>query len=263
MKSRIFSLPADELLDLYWTKGLSTQEIADQVGFSRKTVSYWMQKYGIRRRSGSEASPGKRVNLDLSPTLAYVLGICFGDGSVYVTRSGHDSNTYKVSLDARSKQFASEFKRALERLGFNAWLFRRNGGMWRTCACSKPFHNWFQSLSPNDLRRILAKKEMAREFVKGFYESEGSYFFVRKGERALAMSNKKLWLIELVRESLEKLGFELHMYFNQGKELWTLRTARGEQIDSFLNTINPCIKRKPSNARRYRLGERLARSLRA
>ncbi|MEI6053811.1 MAG: hypothetical protein WCQ49_00395 [Candidatus Saccharibacteria bacterium] len=43
------------LNDLYVHKGLSMKQLASQIGCSPNQVAYWMNKYGIRRRSISEA----------------------------------------------------------------------------------------------------------------------------------------------------------------------------------------------------------------
>lgn len=72
----------NELDCLYCSEHLTTYEIARLTGFSQRAVHYWMKKYGIEGRKNSE-SHCKRVKIELSPTLAYVLGVCYGDGSVH------------------------------------------------------------------------------------------------------------------------------------------------------------------------------------
>jgi hypothetical protein len=42
------------LEEQYWGRGLNTRQIGELVGFSRKTITYWMNKHGIPRRESSE-----------------------------------------------------------------------------------------------------------------------------------------------------------------------------------------------------------------
>jgi len=52
----MWRLSKDELYDLYWNRGLSACEIAKIYSVGGSTVYLWMRKYGIKRRSLSEAS---------------------------------------------------------------------------------------------------------------------------------------------------------------------------------------------------------------
>lgn len=45
----------EDLVNKYHTLNLSMQQIADEVGCSLNKVDYWMRKYGITRRSRSDA----------------------------------------------------------------------------------------------------------------------------------------------------------------------------------------------------------------
>ena len=113
MKKR-FPLSENGLYEIYWSRRLSTNEIARLTGFSQSAVHYWMKKYRINGRRSDE-SYCKRVNIDFSPTLAYVLGVCHGDGSVHRVWSKHLGRyRYEVSLDVRNRKFAESFKKALE-----------------------------------------------------------------------------------------------------------------------------------------------------
>jgi len=57
----------EELEDLYWNKELSLPEIAEKFDVSSSTPIYWMKKYGIPRRSMSEALKGKPKPKDYVP----------------------------------------------------------------------------------------------------------------------------------------------------------------------------------------------------
>jgi len=78
-----------ELLEeLYYTRGLSVQEIADSLSVSCHKVAYWMDQYGLQRRHWSEASylkhnpDGEKFHVDLSDRELFVSGVALylGEG---------------------------------------------------------------------------------------------------------------------------------------------------------------------------------------
>ena len=256
MKKR-FPLSEKDLHELYWLRELSTYQIARQTGFSQRTVFNWMKTYGIKRRKKND-SHCKRVNLDLSPTFSYVLGVCFGDGTVHKTWSKHLSRyRYEVALHVRNKTFAESFKVALEKQGFKARLYIYNG-WWHVFANSKIFYYYFRTLSLNDLKSMLENDELAKTFIRGFYESEGSYCLSYHKRwnyfnEILVISNTNLRLLELILECLRRWGIEFHIYGpfprRPGHPIYVLQTARKELICRFLKLVKPSIKYKPSSKR--------------
>jgi len=252
-----FPLSSNDLHELYWPKKLSTYEIAKLTGFSQGAVHYWMKKYRIKGRKSDE-SHCKRVNLDFSPTLAYLLGVCYGDRSVYKTWCKHiGRHRYEVALHVRNKTFAESFKEALGRQGFKARLYCYNG-WWHVFANSKIFYHYFHSLALNNVKSMLKSDELAKAFIRGFYESEGTFCLCYQKRwntfsKVLAISNTNSQLLKLIQERLGKWGLEFHVYgpFPRGtwRPIYALQTAREEQIYRFLKLIEPCIKYKPSSKR--------------
>ncbi len=252
-----FPLSEKDLYGLYWSKRLSTYEIAKLTGFSQSAIHYWMKKYRIKGRRSGE-SHCKRVNLNFSSTLAYILGVCYGDGSVHRVWSRHLGRyRYEVSLDVRNKKFAESFKKALEEHGFKVRLYLYNGWSY-LFANSKTFYEYFHTLTINDLKYMLENDGSAKAFIRGFYESEGSYCLCYQKkwntfEKILGIYNTNLGLLKLIRECFKKWGLEFHIYarpqIGTWRRVYALQTAREKQIDHFLRLIKPSIKYKPSSKR--------------
>jgi len=252
-----FPLSENDLNELYWSRELSTHQIARLTGFSQMTVFNWMKKYMIKRREKND-SHCKRVDIDLSPTLSYVLGVCFGDGTVYKMWCRHlNRHRYEVALHVRNKIFAESFKAALEKQGFKVRLYTYNG-WWHVFANSKIFYRYFSTLTLNDLRSILKSDELAKAFIRGFYESEGSYCLCYHKRwnyfnEILVISNTNLGLLKLIQELLRRWGIEFHIYgpFPRRPErsVYALQTAQKELIGRFLKLVEPSIKYKPSSKR--------------
>lgn len=252
-----FPLSSNDLYKLYWSKKLSTYEIAELTGFSQGDVHYWMRKYRIKGR-GSDENHCKRVNLNFSPILAYILGVCYGDGSVHKTWSRYLRRyRYEVALHVRNRKFAESFKEALEKQGFKARLYSYKD-LCHVFANSKIFYYFFHSLTLNDLGLMLESVALAKAFIRGFYESEGTCCLCYRKkwntfEKVLAISNTNLELLKLIRECLRRWGLEFHIYARPPRGAWLpvymLKTAREGQINHFLKLIKPSIKYKPSSKR--------------
>lgn len=147
-----------------------------------------------------------KANLEPSPVLSYILGVLAGDGWVVrVSKSG----TYRVGLHNSRKAFADEFAKALENIGLHCNIFpyiNRGWGsklMYRVQASSRMFVDWYDSLSLADVRGI----ECPREFIKGFFQSEGSVC-----DDYVRMYNNNRNLLEMIAEMGEGLGFNFHLY---------------------------------------------------
>lgn len=90
-----------ELLEeLYFRRGLSAQEIADRLSVSYHKIAYWMDRHGLERRSGHEASylrhnpTGDKFRINQSDRELFVAGVALylGEGdktnpSLIVTNS--------------------------------------------------------------------------------------------------------------------------------------------------------------------------------
>ncbi len=90
------SLSKDELYKLYVERGYSLRQIGRLFGISHHKAKRVLQKYGIPVRCKRKIS----VDLDPSPTLAYLLGAIIGDCcATFVRRkTGEKGTLYHVRL---------------------------------------------------------------------------------------------------------------------------------------------------------------------
>lgn len=83
----------ESLESLYYERGLSAQEIANQLGISYHKVAYWMDCYGLKRRHWREASylrhnpDGEKFHIDLSNRDLFISGVALYLGEGGKTRS--------------------------------------------------------------------------------------------------------------------------------------------------------------------------------
>jgi hypothetical protein len=198
--------------------------------------------------------PLKKINLELTPNLSYILGVCLGDGSVwkYVNKNKAVAN-YIVSLRATSPSFVNSFKNALESIGLHTQsriIYRKEP--WQSLkaveAYSKMFYDWFSSLRLEEIELLLDdKKDLIISFIRGFYESEGNCKLINRRYPYCRMFSASKDLLELIHRLLEKIGFKSKIYDNykgyHGQTIYCLAIIGGaEETERFLREIRPACK---------------------
>lgn len=236
--------------------------------WSKQEEEYLEDKYedmtdkelGKRLQRKTSAIESKRRKLGLKKTaqfsnesgfdLGYVLGVVKGDGSVYSNR---------ITLETNSVEFAASFSLSLAKImrrkPYPIW-FNKKKGTNNVRGASKEFTEWYNSLELSELRKKLDKnRKMAEGFIKGFFDSEGSYS--RKGELKMDNTNKNLLLMikELLHNhfsiSSSLFSYELSsQYVESGYTVWRLSLTKIREMDKFILSIGTSISEKD---RRHRL----------
>jgi intein-encoded DNA endonuclease-like protein len=247
----------ETLRTLYWEKNLSINDIAKLLNLHPETIWKKFNKLGIPRRKASEGRKLKgygtehlnHPNLEPSEDLCYILGVCLGDG--YITKFG---TLYSITLSVVSKEFAFSFKRALEKIGLHAytWIVPPKGNQRKQFlvrANSKLFYNWYKTLTLSKIEQLLmSDRKYLVSFLRGFYESEGSYSQRRRRRSKIRIVNTKKELADLIFRLIQKLGFRASIRQCKDKRLNRKETycieLLGKEEDNwkFIKTINPLIK---------------------
>lgn len=240
----------EELYRLYWEEGKSLCQIAKQFGIKRpETIRQLMIKYGISRRPLFVSNP----NLNPSPALAYVIGVYFGDGSILKSKF---SKTFR--LECRNKEFVESLGKALKSINIKPKIWKHTRFMkkthdyrtyWLCDGYSIKLCNFLESLTVSNLKKFIREKEEKKEFVRGFYESEGSFYASRKHGYRLKISNTSKEILEFIKEcceSLEIKGWHLYEFKDKRNPNWSviydLVLRRKQIIQQFFSIINPVIK---------------------
>jgi len=239
-------------LELEYNKNkLSSTQIAKKIGCSQWTICSNLNKYKIKIRDCNDYHKWKSVANQIKPNLknkrilSYILGVIKGDGFVY--KRGY---CYFVGLDSSDKEFSLSFLEALKKVNLNPSMFLNKKGYWRTIGSSKLFYKWYKSLNFKQIKQIAFK--YPKEFIRGFYESEGCYHMAQKKYSRIIIVNTDERLIKLVKKLIENLGFKTNLYQrpqikSNWKRVWALTMYNKEEIKKFLKEINPCIKLSNSN----------------
>jgi len=247
------NLTKEELIRLYWKEGKSLIQISRELGIKRpETIRQQMIKYGIPRRRLYISNP----KLNPSPSLAYIIGVYFGDGSIVV---GGKRVSLIFRLECSQKEFVNSLAEALRKINTKPKVWSHTRYMkktndhrtyWLCDAYSTKLCKFLKSLTVAKLRDLLKEREAIKEFVRGFYESEGSFgIYANSRVWKLKMSNIHKEILLLTRECCEKLGIKgWHIYEFKDKRnpkwstIYDLVLYRKDEIRKFFSIIDPVIK---------------------
>ncbi len=202
----------------------------------------------------------KYVKLEPSPELSYIIGVMFGDGSISFGRSGR-SYKYRIRLKVIDKEFAEEFKRCLEALGLNPSLRlerdKTRTDRWCVEVCSKSLYMFLKQ--PKEKLFEIAR-EFSKEFLRGFFDSEGSVSWDRKRKKlSVRACNYDLELLYFVQELLALLNIHSKIYvqaregkivkirnkyYSYKQNLYSIDIYRREAVIKFARIIGFTISRK-------------------
>lgn len=200
-----------------------------------------------------------------SKELAYLIGILNGDGSLNIKKG----KNYCYKLSVKDKDFAINFKNTIKKwCSLECCFYKRKdtyhkqGFYYEVMLNSKkviPILSKFY-ISKNKKRAlkeikyfINLKKEYKIEFLKGFFDSEGSIY---KNKRILFF-NKNKNLLNFCSELLEELKIKTKIYLRKVKErkirnktilipteIFVLNIQSKKDIIKFCQIFNSSIKRK-------------------
>lgn len=163
-----------------------------------------------------------------------------------------------MNLQVTDSSFAQCFKVALKEIELNPHgpyhqEFSNKSDTYQVAAQSKDFYEWYQNLSLDYIQDFLETREMKKEFIRGIYESEGSFY--RKGHRwSVSICSTDLEFLKFIKSMIKKIGFECLKINEKGQKkqlnnhqftAYRIRIKGGaSKIIEFLKEINPCISRK-------------------
>jgi len=253
--SKLYQNP-DWFKQKHLEEGWNIYRMARECGVSWDTIRYWGRKHGIPLQKHG-TNDKQYPNLELSPELAYILGVIDGDGCV--SGDGH------IQLNAKDYVFAKEFEKALKAIGLRAKVTERNDWNknlerqyhgWKCYAYSTVFVHWYNGLTQEQKEGIV--RQFPEQYLKGFFESEGSYYLDTNGSVHVYFSNFDYDLLLMVQRLLTLLGYDSNIYESKHKGYFTGREVTsyrlsllgpGAKKHEFIKRLNPCIKNRPYDYR--------------
>lgn len=240
----------EKIITMYSTNKMSAPQISKVIGRSTHAI-YNVLNNGNLTRCISE---GRNPNIDLTKKkeMSYILGVLVGDGTCY---SNSNKKIYSTTLRVTDKEFSDSFKKACMDIGIKTsyYLIKyknpRHKDSHQTSFYSRIFCEWYKQLSICDIKDYIKGNEL--EFLRGFYESEGSIFVKKQPNKMfLTITNTNIQLIDLCKEIIDSMGMSSKVYKykvknRNHKPIYVITIYVSKDIKTFLENVNPCIKTNP------------------
>jgi len=202
--------------------------------------------------------------MSFDESLSYYLGVMKGDGSAYITHDGRGVERYCIQLQTKDEAFAKSFQETLREFGIHREIVNKKyyAGMQKSRPRNsyfihhyrqEPFYLFKVALwDTEEVRRfVMQGSENMKHFLRGIYESEGGYYknAGSGGDYLNVFTGANFDLGNLVKDCLIELGYNpmvgIHKQSEKSpgtKDMMAVRIGV-PSAPSFLDLINPCIKR--------------------
>jgi len=187
------------VMHLRKTKGYGWRKISKILQIPPATVGSWLYR---------GCKPWREPKLFPSKALSYILGVLLGDGCVTVFwNKSIKCFNHRIVLNTIDKEFADAFSKALRKIGLNPRIdYIKRESHWMVSCENKKFATWYKSLKLDDIQKIV--KPHTPDFVRGFYDSEGSCVKHYDGYIYVGMYNSNRKILEAVQMFLTNFGFK-------------------------------------------------------
>jgi len=195
------------------------------------------------------------IDLRPSSTLAYVVGVVLGDGSIWHPRP----HEYTIGLRVKDEEFASAFLYALQHIGLGAktmWCSQEAGREYHVVrARGKALYTYLRPMKDDPSCATEIALQYPRDFLRGMYDSEGSLHTdsTRYGYRHIQLPSTDRRILEVCGACLDSLEIPYYFYTYGRKPnsfnphpfvVHKLALNRQCAIDRFLLEVGSSIPRK-------------------
>jgi hypothetical protein len=255
---RIF-LDRYELERLYNNERLGIDAIAAKLGTSHGTVWRAFDRYGIPRRSLSEAHtrhPRQDFSGDKNEK-AYLIGLRLGDLWVRKNKPGAGSKSIVVSCHTTIPEQVNLVESVFAPYGY-VYVKRNPGGTLRVLGY---LNLTFEFLLPKQDQIpawIFGKSSWFLNFLGGYIDAEGSFCVPRNGSASFQLKTYDIHILEQIAHFLhaqlkipchpprlaQKQGSPTGARYRLKKDAWTFSIARKDSLREFCILVAPYLKHK-------------------
>ncbi len=196
----------EQLNNLYHNQGLSLEDIGAIYGVSRVTVSNWLKKHNIPRRTRSEARllalqkgkfEGKKYHDfnrqffdEWSPSMAYLLGLVFADGHIS-HRHLNGSSNHNLQFRFNASSELPEIIRGLMASKNSPYKIMSNDRpqLCLNFSSQRLIHHLIDLGVPSGKKsHKMLYPEMPpqynRHFIRGFFDGDGGIYYTGRKRKA-------------------------------------------------------------------------------
>lgn len=241
----------EQLSQWYCDERKTTTEIADLLKVNQVTVIYWMNHFGIPRRSHSEALT-KTLRADFSGDLkekAYLLGFRLGDLHVYQVKEGGE--TIRIVCASGRMAQIQLIRSLFEEYGHIKITPKIDGNTMISCYVNMSFDFLLPKQDAIE-KWILADDKHGLAFLAGYIDAEGSFGIDSNGSGNLKIESYDVTILHQLHEILTRLDVlcpPSNLIKNKetasqklNHDLWRLGVYRKTSLDRLCFLLEPYLR---------------------
>jgi len=143
------------------------RSLANDMGRTEVALRTKAYKLGVKRGDWRTNKP----NLTPSPSLSYIIGVVFGDGSPNMVRRKSGRTNYNIDLFVTDRDFVDAFNEALHQVLGRRYAVTPYGNRYQVRGQSKVLYLLLKDRNLDSLREFI--DPFPCDFVRGFADSEG------------------------------------------------------------------------------------------
>lgn len=185
------------------------RSLANEMG--RSEVALRTKAYRLEIKRGDWRS--NRPDLTPSPSLSYIIGVIFGDGSPNMVRRKTGRTNYNIDLFVTDKDFADAFNEALYQVLGRRYAVTPYGNRYQVRGQSKVLYLLLKDRDLDSLRKFI--DPFPTDFIRGFSYSEGSACLYRiKGYKyvKIDLPNTNSEVVVFIKSLLQLLNIRAHFH---------------------------------------------------
>lgn len=243
-------------IELY-NDGMKISDIKEELDTSyNKVYRVINSELSEKERRASHELHKTEINTNDKENMAYFIGVMMGDGWRFITKQ---NNGHRIGLEVTDKKFMLSFNKCLKDIGLNTQMRERDspkGKQYKTkyevIVTSKNLYEWCEEINSdiNKIKNIIFDSEQTcEEFIRGIYESEGTFEDKGNGIQCVIPNTNKD-IITITQEACKFIGYDFNRYGpyertnNNHKDIEILSLTKEKEVKEFTQQINPVIERK-------------------
>lgn len=229
-----------EELQSYLEQGLSTREIEKVVGLDHRTISYWINKHGLRSFQKYKKEPNYKFGEIDTPEKAYVLGFILSDGSI-----SNDSCELSVSLaDKEVVDFVSSVIGGTVRIDLSYDKERRRFPRARLIKKITDITRFVGGSKKADRHYPRIRKDLRRYLLQGFFEGDGCITWGHRKDRdrlwhKVTMKSSLNIMCGLQNELINEMSISSKIYPVKNENAYCIEFANKTDVLKFLDYVYP------------------------
>lgn len=190
--------------------------------------------------------------------LGYVVGTILGDGCLHSGKMLNKWKTirYNILLSVKDEQFRDFFSSCIKQIGLHPCVGTTYKGFYSAIITSKKLFQYVFDIKNSFEKIENFSTPMKIGFLKGFYDSEGCFFFDKKTTRiSLTQKDEKRLLI--TKKMLKDFGINSNLRkiigsgFKPNEIYFTLNIERKDDVYRFYKKLGFCLKRKQNKLKLF------------